>query len=409
MEKPLPVDQASFFLKLLLKYILSTRVSYDKAFKAVTTRFGFPRWTLPYLYKLGFRVVNNYYAIRYLSSKYGYGVKPTGLVNFLASRGFKIKEIVDEASENAKNLSPTRRLSVTYSFPEFIVKDLLFKLDYGTVESILRSLNTRKRWLRINTLKTTIDEALRCLDETGVEYHRFKHLETIVKVKKPLWRPIGRNVCVEKGYVIPQDLSSTLVIESIKPLTPPILDACSAPGLKLSLVTSILKNGFNVVAIDLSIKRVMLEKKLLMKLNAHTPGLLLMNSDSSLVVFNRVFKLCIVDAPCSGLGVVYSDPAVKINVTKGKLEYYHERQYNILKNVLKYCEKIVFTTCSIHPLEGEAVIDRIMGENVGFIKLNKPWLSKAYPGFMSTKYTYRIMPQTYGSGGFFLAYFRKRT
>ncbi|MEM4586582.1 MAG: RsmB/NOP family class I SAM-dependent RNA methyltransferase, partial [Desulfurococcaceae archaeon] len=253
MEKPIPIGQASLFLKLLLNYILATRVSYDKAFKSIIKRYSFSKWLLPFFYKLGYNVVMNYYAIRWLSSRYGYGTRVGGIVDFLVRKGLSIKIVLDEVRDYASSLAPVKRISLIYSYPEFLVRNMLSRLDQNIVEKMLASLNERKRWLRLNTLIASRERALECLEETGVEYETNVYLPYIVRIKSDVWKPIGRNKCVSEGIVIPQDLSSALIIESIKPFKTPFLDACSSPGVKLSQIIGLSKRDLQVLAVDLSI------------------------------------------------------------------------------------------------------------------------------------------------------------
>ncbi|MEM4960490.1 MAG: RsmB/NOP family class I SAM-dependent RNA methyltransferase [Desulfurococcaceae archaeon] len=411
MEKPIPIGQASLFLKLLLNYILATRVSYDKAFKSIIKRYSFSKWLLPFFYKLGYNVVMNYYAIRWLSSRYGYGTRVGGIVDFLVRKGLSIKIVLDEVRDYASSLAPVKRISLIYSYPEFLVRNLLSRLDQNIVEKMLASLNERKRWLRLNTLIASRERALECLEETGVEYETNVYLPYIVRIKSDVWKPIGRNKCVSEGMVIPQDLSSALIIESIKPFKTPFLDACSSPGVKLSQIIGLSKRDLQVLAVDLSIKRIEAEKKLLIKTNALYPGIILLNTDSSNIVFTRRFEQCLIDAPCSGLGVVYSDPAVKLNITQNKILYYQNIQLNILKNLINVCNELIYTTCSIHPAEGEEVIEKICsihGDKLIFRKLKFEWFGEAYSGYSVSKNTYRIHPFITNSGGFYIAYIEKQ-
>jgi len=404
LETTIPPEQIQFFLRLLLKYIHSTRVSYDKAFKFILKKHYFPKWIIPSLYKIGYYTVNYYYTLKWLAAKHGFSPKPSGLVNFFASQGFSIKRIHDLVKDEVKNLSLTKRISIQYSYPEYLVRDLLKHISVSELEKILNSLNTRKRWVRINLVKTNIDKALKCLDENGFVYEQASFPEYMVFVKEPKWRPIGRNKCVSEGLIVPQDISSALSIEVLKPISKSVLDACSAPGLKLSLMYMFNRNGF-FIGVDHSVKRIHAERKLLKRLGLRGSHYLLLVGDSREIVFHGRFQQSLIDAPCSGLGAVYSDPAVKINSPyRSKLEYYHNIQYGILKNILRYSDQVLYITCSIHPLEGEYVIERIVDNGYAEpIKLNYPFLSPSYRGFNIYNKTYRLKPHIVNGQGFYIA------
>lgn len=413
METTISPDQASFFLKLLLNYILKTRVSYDKAFRVIVSKYLFPKWIKPVLYKLGYYTVNYYYSLKYLSSKHGYGFKPSGLVNYFSSIGFSIRELLSEIRIESRELSSYKKISITYSYPEFLVRELLREVDIYEVERTLSSLNEKKKWLRINTLRTSIENALKCLDETDVVYEK-SFIEYVYRLKKPLWRTMSGNKCIINGYVVPQDISSVLSIEVVREcLSDYVLDACSSPGLKLSLIYMLMRNKIRSIGIDYSINRLFFEKRLLDRLGVDLSKVLLVNSDSTYFSLNNFFKLALVDAPCSGFGSVYSDPAVKLNTaTSSKIKYYSSKQYSILKNTLKHAEKVLYITCSIHPGEGEEIVEKIVYENLAEpveIKSNyTSFLSKSYPKYSISSKTYRIKPYIVDGQGFYIALLESR-
>jgi len=409
MEIPVPVDQAAFFLKLLLNHVSRAHVSFDKAFKHVISKYGFPKHLYTTLYKLGYYTLTYYYTLRWLASKHGYGLSNAGIVNFFSSIGFSVRELARLAHDETRHLTPAKRISVLLGYPEYLVKDLLEKLSESEVTTMLSSLNERKRWLRVNILKTSIEKAVECLEESGVAYSRSEYSELAIRVDKPVWAPIARNKCIESSLLIPQDVSSVLSIEAI-PVKPSIvLDACSAPGLKLSLLISLHK-PLQAVGVDNSTKRISVEQMLLKKHGIDLSRTLLLNADASTVKFSRVFELAVVDAPCSGLGAVYSDPAVKLNsARRTKLEYYHKLQVSILENTLKHAEKVLYITCSIHPREGEEVVEEIAEKELAEpIPIKHKALSRAYPGYSISNTTYRLRPEIVNGQGFYIALLESR-
>lgn len=406
METVLPPHQLEFFLKRLLNYILKAHISYDKAFRTIIHKYSFPRWALRIFYKVGYYTINYYYSLRWLSAKNGYGTKPAGIINYFSKIGFSIRRARSLIKDEVKQLSRTKRISLLHSYPEFLVKDLLNHMSEKELDKMLKNLNVRKRWLRINTLKISYEDAYNCLDETGIIYQKKDFPKYMVYVEHPKWDPIGHNKCVKNGFIIPQDLASAYVVEALELEEDKyFLDACSAPGLKYSLAFMLTNNKLYGFAIDLSSKRISIEQTLLKRLGVDSIRTILINADSRNIKLSRVFDYALVDAPCSGLGAVYSDPAVKLNTNRrSKLEQYHKKQYRILKNILRYARRVVYATCSIHPLEGEKVIERIVNEGLAeTVKINLPGLSTAYKGFNISNSTYRVLPHTMNSQGFYIA------
>ena len=408
METVPPPETTRFFLSMLLNLIVKTHISYDKAFKIIAKRYHYRGWIVRVLYKIGYQFINYYYTLRWLAAKNNYTVKPGGIAAYYSSIGFSYRRALNIIQDEVKGLSKYKRISLLYSYPEYLVKDLLNHMDQQSLESMLRSLNTRRRWLRINTLRTNIEDALRCLEEENVVYKRSRKLPYMVEVEHPKWEPVSRIKCVRKGCVVPQDLSSALVVEALGPGEGWLLDACTAPGLKLSLAHMVSRNLYSI-GVDVSGKRMTATSRILRLLGVDGEKYVLVVGDSRFIGFNRVFDYAIVDAPCSGLGAVYSDPAVKIAAgKKSKLEYYHDLQVGILRNVLRYARRVVYSTCSIHPLEGEAVIEKIVEE--GLAEPVEPMikLSRAYPGTRVSASTYRVYPYKSRSQGFYIAVLESR-
>ncbi len=405
-----PAALTRFFLAHILMIIVNKHISYDKAFKLVIKKQRITGWVVPLLYQIGYHVVNNYYGLRWLAAKEGYGLKPPAIAAYFTSIGFSIKTAKRLLKEEVKGMPHYRRLALLYSYPEYVVRDLLRYLRPREVEAILKSLNQRKRWLRVNTLKTDLDKAYKCLEDSGVIFQVYEDLDYMVFVEHPKWKPLGRNKCVRKGYIVPQDLASVFVVEALgirEDST--VLDACSAPGLKLSLAYMLTRNKLYSLAVDISRKRQNASIKLFRRLGVNKYRVVHIVGDSAVNSFNRVFDYAIVDAPCTGLGAVYSDPAVKIAAwRRSKLEYYHEKQYSILRNTLRYARKVVYATCSIHPYEGEHVVEKIIDEGLAEPVEPAIELEPAYPNTRVHRRTWRVYPQIYDSQGFYIAILESR-
>ncbi len=408
METTPPSHELQFFLVLLLKHILATHVSYDKAFRTISTRYAVPKWLLKTFYKVGWYFISYYYGIRWLSAKNGYGVHPAGLAAYFASLGFSVKQLQRKLREEASKPSRSKKLSILYGFPEYLIKDLLEIMDGRELEKMLRKMNEKRRWFRINTLKISIEEAIDLLERNNLIVSRSTLVKYMVFVEYPKWGSLKNLDVIRKGVVVPQDLASALAID-ILPLEEhmKILDACSAPGNKLSQIFMLTNNRVTAVAVDKSLKRLRVEDELLGSLGVSKHLVTLINGDSTIISINgKEFDLALVDAPCSGSGAVSSDPAIKLSIMRrDKLRHYHEIQYSILKNLLlSGISTIEYITCSIHPLEGEIVVDRLMNEGLAEpIKINDERLAKPYPGFKSSDRTARIMPHIHNSQGFFVA------
>lgn len=409
METTPPPVQTTFFIAKLVEYVLRTHVSYDKAFKAVVSRYRVSKWLLPTYYKIGYYTILYYYSLRWLAGVKGRGITPAAIALFFRDLGFSVRRLMDVIERESKNLSLVKMISIRYSYPEYLVKDLLKHMKPSEIERMLKSLNERRVWLRVNTFKTSIRDALSCLRSEGLGFIVDNKLKYMVRITKPKWVHVSSIKCVREGLLIPQDIASAWVVEALKKAgeKQDVLDACSAPGVKLGLLNMI--DGFGKsVAVDKSWRRINVLKKLAKLQGLSLYKVLLVNGDSSGMIYHFLFKRALVDAPCSGSGAVPSDPAVKISMwKKSKLEYYRSLQKKILSNTIKYSDYVVYSVCSIHPLEGEHVVEEIVSKGLAEpvdIGLDLP---RGYSGYSVSQKTYRTIPHLMASQGFYIAVLRR--
>ena len=379
-------------------------MSYDKAFHEISRRYRVPKWLYNTYYKLGYYTVLYYYGLQWLAAQHGYGVKRGAAIAFFRDIGFSVRRLVRLLDRETRGLSIIHRLSVRYSYPEYIVRDLLDHMSPGELESYLKALNERRFWLRINTLKSSVEEVTGCLERHGIGYRRHHILPYMIRVTKPRWFKPSSLECVSRGYAVPMDLASAFVVEALHRLGGrDVFDSCSAPGLKLSL-TYMLDNSIRMVACDLSWNRI---TSLTDILRLHgIPGycVTVLNCDSVALAFHGGFDRVLVDAPCSGSGAVPGDPAVKIAMRRrGKLEYYSRVQRSLIENLLAYTRYLVYSVCSIHPMEGEEVIEYIVDRGYGEpVDIGLP-LERGYRGYSVSGKTYRTYPHINDSQGFYIA------
>lgn len=398
-------QKTKFYAAILLNRILRSKVSFDSAFSELTKKYSISPRESFILYKLLYKATLYYHSLRFLAGYYGYPPRVNGVVEYLYMKGFNFEAVLDEIREIASTLSPILRASITYGYPEWFVRDLYTKLPHEGLESILRSLNEKKRWLRVNTFKTSIEDALECLEKTGVRVKPHREFNDLILVNDPFIK-IGNNKCVKKGLVIPQDISSYIATLIISASEGDVIDACSAPGVKLLQMYSHYQPR-RMIAVDLNERRLGVLRKLIETYIGKPFNIIVVNSDSARMQINSHSASVVIDAPCSNSGAIYSDPAIKLHLTRKSMKRLSLVQRNILENNLMNGRITYFMTCSIHPSEGEEVIDYILSKHGSKIapkdNVHIPGLTKGYPGFRSSDVVYRIQPHVVNGQGFFIS------
>lgn len=391
-----------FFVSQLLHAVTERKISYEKAFNHITRKQSFRADTRKKLFKLGYETLIYYHSIRLLARREGFSQTPSGIASYMSSRGFEIEKIVKEVEKYADSIGGIKGLAVKYGYPPLLVERLSSHVDYEELEGILRSLNVRKRWLRVNILKTSVETALTCLRDEGFKYQGSKFTGLSYRLLGGAFQPVNSIKCVKKGLLIPQDVSSVLAIQASGPFEGTLLDACSSPGLKLQLALS-LSRGLKAVAVDYSPRRVGYIREVLSTYGG-LDRVVVLNGDSTLLDYRSIFDKALLDVPCTGTGAIYSDPTVKIRFSPLSLERLKSIQLKLLRRVLRNSRRVIYISCSILPDEGELIVDEAVRENlVEPVPLSEPYLSKAYKGFKSSDNTYRIMPHIVDGQGMYLA------
>jgi len=199
-----------------------------------------------------------------------------------------------------------------------------------------------------------------------------------------------------------------------------ILDMAAAPGGKTSYIAQLMKNTGVLVANDL-------KKERLKSLNANMHRLGVTNvvvschDGRKLPKMFTKFDRCLLDAPCSGIGVISRDPSIKAKKTFDDIRKLSHLQKELIKAAIDSVDAgsktggyIVYSTCSISVEENEAVIEYALQHR--FVKLVETGLEIGEPGL--TKYhekrfhasmnlCKRIYPHIHNMDGFFVCKLKK--
>lgn len=268
-----------------------------------------------------------------------------------------------------------------YAHPEWLIDQLKFHWDKSnTWEEILHANNTQGPMsLRDNTQENSPPI--------------FKQLDQAVDVKSI---PGFAN-----GKISVQDQASQQaapLLDIQKNMN--VLDACSAPGGKTGHILE-LEAEINLTALDISEERLSKTKENLerLKLISNTKLIACDASDLSSWWDKKLFDRVLLDAPCSGTGVIRRHPDIKLLRWEEDIEGFQTQQLNLLNNlweVLKPNGKLLYTTCSVLPEENEHVIEK-------FIKSHqdaKPEKIELEIGHKE-KYGWQCFPKINGHDGFY--------
>ncbi|MCX7695567.1 MAG: 16S rRNA (cytosine(967)-C(5))-methyltransferase RsmB [Caloramator sp.] len=325
--------------------------------------------------------------------------RASGFVNGVLRSILRNKEQFDKINVKDK----IKGLSIQYSHPEWMVKMFIDEFGVEFTEELLKANNTTpKLSIRVNTLKVSKQELKAILIDKGIKVYDGLVEEALILEE---FSNIEKSEEFNKGLFIIQDESSMLpskvldVKEDMK-----VLDLCSAPGGKTTHIAQLMNNKGQIVAFDIHEHKLKLIKDNSNRLGIDIIDAKLKDAEIFMEEYIDYADRVLVDAPCSGLGLLRKKPEIKYNIKREDIEKLVLIQKNILNNAAKYVKKdgyIVYSTCTITSKENEKVIEEFLKENNNFILED---VRDFVPDILKTDKKYlKIFPNIHKMDGFFIA------
>mgnify|MGYP003893504703 CR=1 FL=1 len=257
-------------------------------------------------------------------------------------------------------------LSIVYSHPKELVDCWLKLFGAEFTESLLESNNQVPDFsVRVNTLKTNRKALIEALEQEGYKAAEGRYLEEAVILDNP--SSITKLDAFQRGEFTVQDESSMLSSVVLEPAEGQLaIDVCSAPGGKATHIAQLMKNKGTVLARDIHP-----HKLKLIESNAARLGIDIIKTelmDAVKLDENLVGKAdrVLVDAPCTGLGIIRKKPDIKYSRNLAEQKAIVELQRKILANAAKYVKPggyLVYSTCTIMPEENLENLKAFLEEN----------------------------------------------
>ncbi|UCE66192.1 MAG: 16S rRNA (cytosine(967)-C(5))-methyltransferase RsmB [Candidatus Zixiibacteriota bacterium] len=297
-----------------------------------------------------------------------------------------------------KAKEPLQYLSVSYSYPVWLVKRWLERLGSEETEMLLETGNRRpKIFFKILESKKPSNEVKRILSEIDIDIDFGEYLPDY------FWSndagKILNHELFTSGYLIVQDESQGVPLYLLDP--PPdsaILDLCAAPGGKtIALADRVGKKGL-ITAVDYNPKRLMELKE-----NVGRTGFKNIEiRENDVLDFNpgEKFKYILLDVPCSGLGTISGNADLRWTKSEKDIMILSDMQKKLLEKTAEFAEDggvIVYSTCTTEPEEIEHIVYGFLDKNHDFALEdgNSPLVEP----FKTETGIYRSWPHRHGIGG----------
>lgn len=295
--------------------------------------------------------------------------------------------------------------------PQFLYNKLINQYGNELTEEIIDGYS-KKRFvtLRVNTIKSTVENVANILKENNIKYKEVEWSKEALIIENASESDIRKLEIYENGEIYLQSLSSMIppIILDAK-AGENVLDMTAAPGGKTTQIAALSNNEALITACEKN--KIRLEK---LKYNIEKQGakrINVMNIDTRNLDDFFSFDKILLDAPCSGSGTIYlNDEKMENKFTEDLVKRsmkFQEGLINKALKVLKIGEEMVYSTCSILQEENEQIIQKILDKgNARIIPINKEAL-KEIP-FLPTKIEGTIcVKPTELYEGFFVAKIQK--
>ncbi len=282
---------------------------------------------------------------------------------------------------------PIKRLSIQYSYPQFIIEKLLKKYTRQEVENIIKC-NQEQTTLRFN------DNGEKYLTDLGYEYQKtpFKEVYFVKNFKM-------EDGFYEGKYTF-QSIGSVAICDIAKG-SGKLLDTCSAPGGK---AVNLARFYDSVDAWDIHEHRVELINSYAKRMGV-TVNAKVNDASEFKVEYQSVYDTVLCDVPCSGTGVIKENPDIKINRTEQSVRELKNLQYKILSTCSQYVKLggyLVYSTCSILPEENQENIKKFLSNGNFVVDLPQSSLNGLVDDYGIT-----FLPHISCGAGFFCTRLRR--
>lgn len=318
---------------------------------------------------------------------------------------------VDRAGEDLPELrtgDPVVDLAVRYSHPDWMVRRWVNRYGSEAARDLLEANNRRPRYaVRVNRLRTSPRRFAQRLDEEGITYDRSPWLSEFFRLERV--QPVLDADLVAEGLCALQDEGAGAVVELLDPRPEEtIVDLCAAPGGKTLFIAERMDDTGTVLAVDVHERRLDLlresaDRHGIRSIRPHPVDGRELARQPEPPRGDRV----VVDAPCTGLGVLSKRSDLRWNRSPEDLDELTALQGELLDAAAEMVRPgglLVYSTCSIEPEENEAQISAFVERRPEYRVEDPP--DGVADELVDGSYL-RILPHRHGVDGTFGARLRR--
>lgn len=313
----------------------------------------------------------------------------------------------EDIAIDALSQDETERWSYIYNMPLWLLQR--WRNEYGDEETLglCDYFNEKPRLTaRVNSLKADVDSCIKALTDAGWVVEKTGHLPEAIYIDKHVGS-LEQAPAVVDGSLAFSDEASMAVAHVVDPQPgEKVLDCCAAPGGKTMHMAALMKNTGEIIAGDIHEHKLGLMRQNAERLGVTIADFKLQDATQLPKAYDGQFDRVLVDAPCSGLGIMQRKPDMRWRKTEAILTELPPLQKAILERAaltVKPGGVLVYSTCTINGGENEDVVNAFLKDHPEFtLEDASAKLPFAAPGPMVT-----LLPHRDGTDGFFIARMRK--
>jgi len=342
-----------------------------------------------------------------LAKRYG-GRTAAGLVNAVARGSLREKDRLVKLDVDGDRV---RRLAVTWSHPEWLVKTWLDYFGAGEIEALLKANNEEPPLVvRANRLKTTREELIRKLKEADIEVEAAPRAPQAIRIRGGA--SIEKLPGFAEGQFFVQGEASQLVAQLLDPQPGErVWDASAAPGGKATHLAELMDDVGEIVATDISARGIERLRQNIVRLR--TASIRPVMADAAAPLSEDLaapYDRILADLPCSGLGTLRSHPEAKWLKSEADVRRLSQIQKKILDRVSAYLKPggtLVYSTCTLTRKENEDVVGDFLRRHKEYsLEDASDFLPDGAKAMVRGKY-FTALPHRDDTDGFFAARMRK--
>jgi 16S rRNA (cytosine967-C5)-methyltransferase len=329
--------------------------------------------------------------------------RTSGLVNAVLRNYLRRRDTISFPDINS---NPATAIAVRHSQPEWLVEQWIDQLGVIEAQKLAEASSQQPPLtLRVNTFRTGRDELLREFAKQGIEAEPCHFSPDGISIK-------GRNTIntlpgFENGAFAVQDEASQLagMLLGAEP-GERIWDACSAPGGKSCHIAQQMDDRGELIATDISRSKLTIVQDNIRRLGLSCISTAVADLHQPETFPDGLFDRILLDAPCSGLGVIRRNPEAKWRLFSGDITRLAAVQKTLLMNAaarLKPGGTLLYATCSTSEAENELVVEDFLLHHPEFVLENLNDLFPALSDLIAFYGMFRAWPHRHGMDGFFAA------